>query len=1293
MPLTGQQPANTYPGLLYITPSLDGTLRRVMDGLGVSTPIQISTTSIVIDQPLATGALTASTLSVGSNGIVSSLVPSADNTYSLGSPSKKFATLYVETLSFSSPIPIESGGTGADNEVGARVNLFPEIAGNGNRILMVNHTSNDFTYTPYTADEVFLTLSNQTATGTKTFTGVVLLSGGVNSNILPTTTNTRQLGNGTYRWNLVGTTDLNISGSITGHLLPVTDNIYNLGSIPFRWNTLFANVSNLNFLGVNFNVMSPLIPYIAGLDLGSSGNRWSTLYLETLNLTNPLSIDDGGTGASTALANRVFAGPTSGGAAAPSFRALVAADVPDLSATYQPLDADLTALAALSGTGIARRTGANTWSVGTVVSIAEGGTGQTTAADAVDALLSSLTHSAGDTLYIDGSNNVYWDVPTGGGGGGTPAGSDMEIQFNNTGAFGAAPELMWDYTNTQLLIDGDIVPITANARKLGAGGAAFSELYLTGSIMDPTGSSRVGIVDGFASLVTLDDTLITMTADGTDTVTIAPDFGDASLQISLNSAARTRITSANGPLDLTGIGGLTTSSSVDADPTARLAIEAVTGTSTITAYHRMTDAARYGVGAIQFLASSQVAASRLTKVVIESYEGNTSKTAFMHETLASGTPAWRAQIGHGTPSADGLTVYGPITSGSSYAYSLGNWNIVTARQFTATGTGGGSMAFIPSVATTGSPTAVLVTAAPHTTLTASTEATDVNFNLARTVQFSTGALTTQRAFRIQAPTYGFVAASTLTTAVLVDISGAPVQGTNATITNQIAVRIGAGIAAGVPLQLVGATSQAGNYLEARDSGGALKTAINSSGDLVVSALTAGSVLFAGASGVISQDNGHLYYDAATHFLGIGTAPSFKLHVKSAPTQVAIQDTGGAGTSSQHLLGFYDNAGVRQAYFFKANDGSFSVSNESNNPFTFVVNGSSVMRFMPTDITSYGGITPSVDNTWMLGSGAAYWNTLFSRALYIKAHSSGTANVLCSFIAAASQTADIVQVQTSALANLFAVTAVGRVTMTPAVVTTGSPSLLTLAGPAHTTLTASVEAIDVNFNLARTVQFSTGALTTQRAFVIQAPTYAFSGASTLSNAYTFVVTGAPAAGTNATITKTYAALFQAGHANGTPLAIQGATSQVADLLQMYSAAGALLNNCDKDGYFFTLPAGFNVAVGSDGTVATNQTCVVQIPANCRLVKAFAYAKTGPTGADLIFDINYHATDDASATTIWSTQANRLKIVAGSKTGNTTTFDTSIFAEGGVLVIDIDQIGSTVPGKDVTITLWMRAVENR
>lgn len=56
----------------------------------------------------------------------------------------------------------------------------------------------------------------------------------------------------------------------------------------------------------------------------------------------------------TQSANRVWAGPTSGGAATPTFRALISADVPDLSGVYQPLDGDLTAIAALATTSYGR---------------------------------------------------------------------------------------------------------------------------------------------------------------------------------------------------------------------------------------------------------------------------------------------------------------------------------------------------------------------------------------------------------------------------------------------------------------------------------------------------------------------------------------------------------------------------------------------------------------------------------------------------------------------------------------------------------------------------------------------------------------------------------------------------------------------------------------------------------------------------------------------------------------------------------------------------------------------------
>jgi len=71
-------------------------------------------------------------------------------------------------------------------------------------------------------------------------------------------------------------------------------------------------------------------------------------------------------------------------------------------------------------------------------------------------------------------------------------------------------------------------------------------------------------------------------------------------------------------------------------------------------------------------------------------------------------------------------------------------------------------------------------------------------------------------------------------------------------------------------------------------------------------------------------------------------------------------------------------------------------------------------------------------------------------------------------------------------SVFFVNGAGQIT-TQLVQTTGSPNLVKTIGAAHTTLTASTEANDIYFNLGRTVQFSTGALTTQRAMYVSHPT--------------------------------------------------------------------------------------------------------------------------------------------------------------------------------------------------------------
>ena len=63
-------------------------------------------------------------------------------------------------------------------------------------------------------------------------------------------------------------------------------------------------------------------------------------------LDAPLPVASGGIGVTTAAANLVFAGPTTGAAAAPSFRSLVASDIPSLP--YAPTSAPVTQTANFS---------------------------------------------------------------------------------------------------------------------------------------------------------------------------------------------------------------------------------------------------------------------------------------------------------------------------------------------------------------------------------------------------------------------------------------------------------------------------------------------------------------------------------------------------------------------------------------------------------------------------------------------------------------------------------------------------------------------------------------------------------------------------------------------------------------------------------------------------------------------------------------------------------------------------------------------------------------------------------
>jgi hypothetical protein len=101
-------------------------------------------------------------------------------------------------------------------------------------------------------------------------------------------------------------------------------------------------------------------------------------------------------------------------------------------------------------------------------------------------------------------------------------------------------------------------------------------------------------------------------------------------------------------------------------------------------------------------------------------------------------------------------------------------------------------------------------------------------------------------------------------------------------------------------------------------------AVANGGTGTATAFTAGSVVFAGASGVYTQDNANLFWDNTNDRLGIGTAtPTQRLHVRQdqdGTTSALIQNRNGSGTpvsAVQFISGAFDLSDNRYAMISSA----------------------------------------------------------------------------------------------------------------------------------------------------------------------------------------------------------------------------------------------------------------------------------------------------------------------------------------------------------------------------------------
>lgn len=100
---------------------------------------------------------------------------------------------------------------------------------------------------------------------------------------------------------------------------------------------------------------------------------------------------------------------------------------------------------------------------------------------------------------------------------------------------------------------------------------------------------------------------------------------------------------------------------------------------------------------------------------------------------------------------------------------------------------------------------------------ASTEVNGVLFNMSTIQTHATGALTLQRDMRVRGSTHAFAGASTLTDAAAFSVDGAPIAGTNASITNSSAfhspgVAVGSGVTNSYGINVTANTGATNNYI-------------------------------------------------------------------------------------------------------------------------------------------------------------------------------------------------------------------------------------------------------------------------------------------------------------------------------------------------------------------------------------------------------------------------------------------------------------------------------------------------
>lgn len=169
----------------------------------------------------------------------------------------------------------------------------------------------------------------------------------------------------------------------------------------------------------------------------------------------------------------------------------------------------------------------------------------------------------------------------------------------------------------------------------------------------------------------------------------------------------------------------------------------------------------------------------------------------------------------------------------------GTFNVATGGNVIFS-TNGTFIAFSGQTSNTATNKRFSFTGAADTNLTASTEAPSAVFDLSQTRQHATGAIATQRDFRIAPTTHSFVGASTITNVATLSIDSPDNAGTNATLSTSTAILVQGGALSGTigtsSAAILNASTGATNNYSLITNGRVAMTSLTTSGSTQTSYL-------------------------------------------------------------------------------------------------------------------------------------------------------------------------------------------------------------------------------------------------------------------------------------------------------------------------------------------------------------------------------------------------------------------------------------------------------------------------